>query len=155
MIEDKYFEDYKIGDVVISDTFAITAAEIKAYCKLVGDDHQIHLDPEFCRSQLGIAEVVVPGCLTLAMADSRWAALVTPSDPYSPHYGQDKVRYPNRLLAGEPAYCDFQLKDKHHHNAEYGMLTFETYVKKSDGTVFLFEIDKVLVPFRNPAEALK
>lgn len=150
MIENKYFEDYVIGNVVVSDTFVITDAKVTAYCKLVGDDHQIHLDKEFCREQLGVAEVVVPGCLTLALADSRWAALVTPSKPYSPHYGQDKVRYPNRLLANEPVFCEFKLVEKRKHNDVYGMLTFETYVKKSNGDAVIFEIDKVLVPFRNP-----
>lgn len=150
MIENKYFEDYVVGDVVVSDSFIITEADIQAYCKLVGDDHQIHLDKEFCRKQLGIPEVVVPGCLTLAFADSRWAALVTPSDPYSPHYGQDKVRYPNRLLANETIFCEFKLIEKRKHNDVYGMLTFETYVKKSNGDAVIFEVDKLLVPFRNP-----
>lgn len=151
MIENKYFEDYSVGEVVVSDVFAITDADIRAYCSLLGDNHQIHLDKEFCREQLGIAEVVVPGCLTLAMADSRWAALVTPSKPYSPHYGQDKIRYPNRLLANEPVCCEFKLVEKHGHNDIYGMLTFETYVRKTTGEVVIFEIDKVLVPFRSSA----
>ena len=150
MIENKYFEDYAVGDVVVSDTFVITEADVVAYCRLVGDDHQIHLDKEFCKEQLGVSEVVVPGCLTLAFADSRWAALVTPSNPYSPHYGQDKVRYPNRLLANEDVFCEFELTEKRKHNDVYGMLTFETYVKKSTGEVVIFEIDKLLVPFRNP-----
>ncbi|MER1969099.1 MaoC family dehydratase [Castellaniella sp. GW247-6E4] len=148
MIENKYYEDYEVGELVVSDTFAISTEDVAAYCKLVGDDHKIHLDKEFCKQQLGVDEVVVPGCLTLAMADSRWAALVTPSDPYSPHYGQDKVRYPNRLLANEPIFCEFKLIDKRKHNDVYGMLTFETYVRNLNGDAILFEIDKVLVPFR-------
>ena len=150
MIENKYYEDYVAGDVVVSDRFVLTEQDVANYCKLVGDDHRIHTDKEFCLEQTGIAEVVVPGCLTLAMADSHWSALVTPSSPYSPHYGHDKVRYLNRLLSNETVYCEFKLIEKRPHDRVYGMLVFETYVKKSNGDPVLFEIDKLLVPFRNP-----
>ena len=150
MVENKFFEDYVTGDLVVSDRFAITEEAVANYCALVGDDHKIHTDREFCREQIGVPEVVVPGCLILAFADSRWAALVTPSTPYSPHYGHDKVRYLNRLLSNETVFCEFKLIEKRRHDSVYGMLTFEVYVKKDDGSPVLFNIDKVLVPFKTP-----
>jgi acyl dehydratase len=151
MIENKYFEDYNVGDVVVSDAFTVTEADVTTYCRLVGDNHRIHIDKAFCMEQIGVSEVVVPGCLTLALADSRWATLVTPSSPYSPHYGHDKVRYLSRLLSNESVFCEFRLIEKRQHDNTYGMLIFQTYVKKSTGESVLFEIDKLLIPFREKA----
>jgi acyl dehydratase len=148
MIENKFYEDYAEGDLMVSVPFAITEEEVIRYCILVRDDHKIHTDKEFCFQQIGVSELVVPGCLILALADSRWATLVTPSTPYSPHYGHDKVRYLNRLLSNETVVCEFKLIGKHPHNQTYGMLVFETYVKRTNGDPILFEIDKLLVPFK-------
>ena len=147
MIENKYFEDYHEGEVTLSEEFVISEEDVAIYLKLVGDDHAVHSDKEFCRKQFGTPDLVVPGCLILARADSYWANLVTPSSPYSPHYGQDKVRYLGRLTCAEKVHCEFTLKECRPRDDVYGMLTFETYVKKADGTPVLFELDKVLVPF--------
>jgi acyl dehydratase len=150
MIEDKYFEDYTVGDVVVSEDFSISEQEVETYTKLVRVSHPIHLDKEFCRRQLGRPDLLVPGCLTLAFADAYWANLVTPASPFSPHYGQDRVRYLGRLFCSEVIRCEFKLVDKRPKNDAYGMLTYETYVRKQSGDPILFEIDKVIVPYRNP-----
>ena len=154
MITDRYFEDYVVGEVTRSERFSISEEMVATYLKLVGDDHAVHSYKEFCRRRFGSPDLVVPGCLILALADSYWANLVTPSDPFSPHYGQDKVRYLGRLTCGEEVSCEFTLKESMRKDALYGMLVYETYVKKTDGTPVLYEIDKVLVPFREKQPAV-
>lgn len=149
MVENKYFEDYVIGEIVRSEDFVISEEDVAIYLDLVRDDHAVHSDKEFCLRQFGSPDLVVPGCLVLAMADSYWANLVTPSFPFSPHYGHDKIRYTDRLTCGEIVYCEFKLIEKSTKNKVYGMLSFETYVKKKNGEPIIYEIDKVLVPFRN------
>ena len=42
MIENKYYEDYVAGEVVVSDHFVLTEQDVATYCKLVGDDHRMH-----------------------------------------------------------------------------------------------------------------
>lgn len=146
----KYFEDYKVGDLTITEPFTITDEIIAAYLKIVRDDHAIHNDKAYCLKEFGRADLVVPGMLTLAFADSLWAKLVTPSKPYSPHYGQDKVRYLAPLFGGESVRCEYKIVDMSPRNDTYGMITFETYVKKLDGTAVIFETDKILVPYKEP-----
>lgn len=150
MIIEKYFEDYRVGDLVVSEDFFISEQEVETYVKLVKCDHPIHFDKEFIKKQFGRTNYLVPGCLTLAFADAYWARLVTPASPFSPHYGQDKVRYLSSLFCNEPIRCEFRLVDKGLKNDHYGMLTYETYVKKQNGEPVLFEIDKILVPCRHP-----
>jgi acyl dehydratase len=148
MIVDKYFEDYTVGDTVVSEEFFISDQAVETYVKLVKLEHPIHFDKAFITKQFGRPDYLVPGCLTLAFADAYWAKLVTPASPFSPHYGQDKVRYLGSLFCNEPIHCEFTLADKRLKNDRYGMLTYETYVKKQNGEPILFEIDKVMVPYR-------
>jgi acyl dehydratase len=115
MVEDKYFEDYAVGEITCSEEFSVSEQEVATYLRLVRDAHPIHFDREFCQSQFGRPDILVPGCLTLALADAYWATLVTPASPFSPHYA--------------------------------------TYVKKQNGDPVLYEIDKVMVPYRHPQAA--
>jgi len=149
MVENKYFEDYVVGEIARTEDFVISEEDVANYLDLVGDDHAVHRDKEFCLKQFGSHDLVVPGCLILAIADSYWANMVTPSFPFSPHYGHDKIRYIGRLTCGEIIYCEFKLIEKCAKNTIYGMLSFETYVKKKNGEPIIYEIDKVLVLYRN------
>ncbi len=149
MITDKYFEDYTVGDVFISEEFSISEEEVLTYLKLVRDDHPIHFDRELTKLQFGRSEFLVPGTLTLALADGYCAKLVTPAIPYAPHYGQDKIRYVGKLFCDEVIPCEYKLIGKGRRNDVYGMLTFEIYVKKQNGDPVIYEIDKALVPYRN------
>lgn len=150
MVIDKYFEDFVVGDVVASEEFFISDEAVETYVKIVGLEHYIHFDREFIKKEFGRPDYLVPGCLTLAFVDAYWAKLVSPAVPFSPHYGQDKVRYLSSLFCNERIRCEFKLIDKRLKNDRYGLLTFETYVKRRNGEPVLFEIDKLLVPCRNP-----
>ena len=147
-----YYEDYAVGDLTRSEPFRIGEAQVRAYLAIVGDDHAAHNDRAFCWREFGRPDLVVPGMLTLAFADSLWARLVTPSKPFSPHYGHDRIRYLNPLFTDEEIYCTYELKEKKERDERYGALFFETYVRKTDDTPVIFETDIVLVRFRNSLE---
>jgi acyl dehydratase len=150
MVTDKYFEDFVVGEIVVSEEFTISNRDVEAYARIVRLDRHPHFDLGFIQKEFGRPDYLVPGCLTLAFVDGYWANLVSPAVPFSPHYGQDKVRYLSTLFCNEPIHCEFKLIDKRPKNDRYGLLTFETYVKRQNGEPVLFEIDKLMVPYRNP-----
>jgi acyl dehydratase len=150
MVTDKYFEDFVVGDIVVSEVFTISNRDVETYAKIVRLDRHPHFDLKFIQKEFGRPDYLVPGCLTLAFVDGYWANLVSPAVPFSPHYGQDKVRYLSTLFCNEPIRCEFKLIDKRPKNDRYGLLTFETYVKRQNGEPLLFEIDKLMVPCRSP-----
>jgi acyl dehydratase len=150
MVVDKYFEDFTVGDTVVSEEFFISDQDVETYVKIVRLQHYIHFGREFIKKEFGRTDYLVPGCLTLAFVDAYWAKLVSPAIPFSPHYGHDKVRYLSRLFCNEPIHCEFTLVDKRLKNDRYGMLTYDTYVKRQNGEPVLFEIDKLMVSYRNP-----
>ena len=43
----KYFEEFAVGDVFVTPSRTITAADIRVFADLTGDHNPIHVDPEF------------------------------------------------------------------------------------------------------------
>jgi acyl dehydratase len=48
--EDKYFEDFALGDVMITRGRTIDAADLTAFAGLTGDHYPLHTDEEYARS---------------------------------------------------------------------------------------------------------
>jgi acyl dehydratase len=62
-----YFEEFTIGDEVISPGRTITEADIVAFAALTGDWNQIHTDAEYARST-PFGERIAHGLLGLSVA---------------------------------------------------------------------------------------
>ncbi len=70
----RYFEEFQIGDVVVSAGRTITEADIVSFAGLSGDYNQIHTDAEFARQGM-FGKRVAHGLLGLAMATGLAAQL--------------------------------------------------------------------------------
>lgn len=70
----RYFEEFQIGDVVVSAGRTITEADIVSFAGLSGDYNQIHTDAEFARQGM-FGKRVAHGLLGLAMATGLSAQL--------------------------------------------------------------------------------
>ncbi|GAB4560434.1 MAG: MaoC/PaaZ C-terminal domain-containing protein [Anaerolineae bacterium] len=62
-----YFEEFNIGDEVVSPGRTITEADIVAFAALTGDWNQIHTDAEYAR-QTPFGERIAHGLLGLSVA---------------------------------------------------------------------------------------
>lgn len=63
----RYFEEYQLGDAVVSAGRTITEADVVAFAGLSGDYTQIHTDAEFARQGM-FGQRVVHGLLGLSIA---------------------------------------------------------------------------------------
>jgi 3-hydroxybutyryl-CoA dehydratase len=70
----RYFEEFQIGDVVVSAGRTITEADIVSFAGLSGDYNQIHTDAEFARQGM-FGKRVAHGLLGLSMATGLTAQL--------------------------------------------------------------------------------
>jgi acyl dehydratase len=111
--------------------------------------HPIHLDPALCTERFGKAALLTPGTLLLSVTDGAFASCVSPSTPFCPHYGYDKVRFVNMAFSGDAVSVEFVVKDKAVRNRTYGIVSFQTTVHNQDGATLLAVEDKLAVPFRD------
>lgn len=70
----RYFEEFEVGDTVVSPGRTITEADIVAFAGLSGDYNQIHTDAEFA-SQGMFGQRVAHGLLVLSVASGLAAQL--------------------------------------------------------------------------------
>ncbi len=149
MITGKYFEDFVLGETTTSPDRTITDDGIRLYCETAQIDQPIHKDPQACLAHFGRANLLAPGIMIVGIADAIFSQLVSPAVPYSPHYGYDKIRFIKPVFGGDILHCEFKLAEKRTRDGQYGVLTFETYVKTQDGDPVIFIVDKLLVAYRN------
>jgi acyl dehydratase len=63
----RYFEDFTVGDKVISHGRTVTEADIVAFAALTGDYNPLHCDAEYAKSTI-FGERIAHGLLGLAIA---------------------------------------------------------------------------------------
>jgi 3-hydroxybutyryl-CoA dehydratase len=70
----RYFEEFELGDIVVSASRTITEADIVTFAGLSGDFTQIHTDAEFARQGM-FGQRVAHGLLGLSVASGQAAQL--------------------------------------------------------------------------------
>lgn len=63
----RYFEEFEIGDTMITEEHVVTAKEIMAFARLSGDDNPMHTDPEYTKTHM-FGQPVAHGLLILSLA---------------------------------------------------------------------------------------
>jgi len=63
----KYFEEFLVGEKVITEKRTITEADIMEFARLSGDDNRIHTDAEFSKTTV-FGKQVAHGLLGLSIA---------------------------------------------------------------------------------------
>jgi acyl dehydratase len=62
----RYFEEFEIGDTVVTEEHEVTAEEIMAFARLSGDDNPMHTDPEYAKTHM-FGQQVAHGLLILSI----------------------------------------------------------------------------------------
>ena len=62
-----YFEEFSVGQKVVTEKRTVTEDDIMTFAKVSGDDNRIHTDPEFSRTTI-FGKQVAHGLLGLAIA---------------------------------------------------------------------------------------
>lgn len=62
-----YFEEFEIGDAMVTGEHVVTEEEIMAFARLSGDDNPMHTDPEYTKTHM-FGQQVAHGFLVLSIA---------------------------------------------------------------------------------------
>ena len=63
----RYFEEFEIGDAVVTGEHIVKEEEIMAFARLTGDNNPMHTDPEYAQTHM-FGQQVAHGPLVLSIA---------------------------------------------------------------------------------------
>ncbi|MCX5990734.1 MAG: MaoC/PaaZ C-terminal domain-containing protein [Chloroflexi bacterium] len=129
MAEMKYFEDFNVGDRIVTRGRTITEADIVMFSAFSGDWHPLHTDVEYAK-QGPFKERIAHGFLVLSVASGL---LPLSEIAIIAFYGMDKVRFiaPVRLL--DTIHVEFTAIDKQDRDERGGVITFRETIRNQRG----------------------
>lgn len=108
MDEDRYFEDYVVGEKSTSLGRTITETDIVIHAGQVGDSHPYHMDAEFS-SKAPFGQRIAYGTLVFSIASGFMARSVN-NRLYS--YGYEKIRFVKPVFIGDTIHLEMEIVEK-------------------------------------------
>ena len=137
----KYFEDFTVGEIVVTRARTITETDIVNFAALTGDWYPLHTDVEY--AQKGpFGERIAHGLLILSIANGLMPlydmAIVA-------FYGMDKVRFTAPTKIGDTIHVELEVVEKQDKGDIGGVITLKEYVKNQRGENVALSTKKVLI----------
>jgi len=125
----KHFDDFQIGDKIVTRGRTITEADLVMFSAFSGDWHPLHTDIEYAR-QGPFGERVAHGFLVLSAASGL---LPLSEMAIIAFYGMDKVRFIAPVRLGDTIHVEFETVEKQDRGERGGVVTFEQTIKNQRG----------------------
>ncbi|MBU2623073.1 MAG: dehydratase [Proteobacteria bacterium] len=120
----RYFDDFEIGEKIVTKSRSITEADIVLFSAFSGDWHQLHTDIEFAKKG-PFGERIAHGFLVLAVASGlmplgEMAVLA--------FYGMDKVRFVGPTKIGDTIHVEMEVLEKQE-KEKGGVVSFKSSIR--------------------------
>jgi len=144
-----YFEDFQVGDTIITPARTITETDIVLFAALSGDWHPLHTDAEHTK-QTAYGERIAHGLLTLAISSGLMFRAGEHSVPSSSLalWGVEKVRFVAPTKIGDTLHVEGEIVQLTAIDARRGLITFQQRVVNQRGAEVLTYTSKLLVARR-------
>ncbi len=109
--EDRWFEDYEIGEARTTVGRTITEADIVLHAGQTGDFFPHHMDAEWMKTQPA-GQRIAHGTLILSVAVGMTAGDI---NPQSMSYGYDKIRFIKPVFIGDTITVRAEITEKSDH----------------------------------------
>ena len=146
--DDRYFEDYSVGQRFQSAGRTLTDADIRLYMGATGTDHPNHSDEEYCRAHPILEGVCAPGVLVLGYLDAFTTSTITRYMASSMHYGHDRVRYVKPVYVGDTIHAEIEVVECEARNEEWGLVKLDQRAVNQHGDTVLHNLDVLIVQRR-------
>jgi 3-hydroxybutyryl-CoA dehydratase len=106
-MEKLYFEDYTVGEKMVSPGRTITETDITMFAAFTGDWHQLHTDAEYAK-KTPFGERIAHGMLSLCVGSAlifRLGAHVALPKSFIAFYGMDSVKFLGPVKIGDTIHC--------------------------------------------------
>ena len=109
--EDRWFEDYEIGESRTSVGRTITEADVVLHAGQTGDFFPHHMDAEWMKTQPA-GQRIAHGTLILSVAVGMTASDI---NPQSMSYGYDRIRFIRPVFIGDTITVRAEITEKFDH----------------------------------------
>ncbi len=151
MGDDRFIEDYEIGEERTTTGRTITEADIVLHAGQTGDFYPHHMDAEWCATQ-PFKQRIAHGTLVFSVAIGMAANVI---NPRSMSYGYDRLRFIKPTFIGDTIRVRTTIADKRDYKRpEHGILVEKVDVFKQGGELVLTCEHLHLVERRDAAKAL-
>ena len=130
-----YFEDFQIGQELVTPARTITSADIVNFCCLSGDFNEIHANHEYCKTT-PFGEPIAHGPLVYGIMGGLQYASGINDGTLLALLGIDKWRLLSPVKHGDTIRMHSKVVEvKETSKPDRGVVTFERRCVKQDGTV--------------------
>ncbi|GAB4345679.1 MAG: MaoC/PaaZ C-terminal domain-containing protein [Candidatus Abyssubacteria bacterium] len=137
----KYFDEIKVGDKVVSRGRTITETDLVNFSMFSADWFSLHSDVVYAKNSM-FGERIAHGLLVLSVA----SGLVPLEPEYTiAFYGMDRVRFVNPTLIGDTIHVEGEVIEKEERSEQSGVVTYRQTIKNQRGEDAAVGIMKVLV----------
>jgi 3-hydroxybutyryl-CoA dehydratase len=146
------FEDFRVGDRIVSPGRTITETDIVFFAALTGDWHAAHTDAEWAKHTV-FGERIAHGLLILAIGGGLMFRAGDCAVPRSTIalYAVEKVRFVAPTKIGDTIHVEAEVAQVGAIDAQRGLVTFRHRVVNQRGEEVLVYTSKLLVSRRPPA----
>lgn len=121
----RYFDDFEIGEKIVTKGRSITETDIVLFSAFSGDWHQLHTNIEFAKKG-PFGERIAHGFLVLAVSSG-----LMPLEDMAvlAFYGMDKVRFLAPTKIGDTIHVEMEVVEKQEKNEKRGVVSFLSSIK--------------------------
>ena len=146
--EDRYFEDFTVGDRIRSIRRTIAEGESMQFNSLVMDHHPYVSDALFAEQEGVFGRRLVAGAFVFSLG----LGLAATNCLNSFSYGYDRLRFIKPVFIGDTIYTLRENLSKQVHNVTMGKLRVSYSVFKAEGEQVLYAEHLLTALYRNPAD---
>jgi len=130
-----YYEDFAIGDVVLTPPRAVEPDDVMTFARVSGDFNPLHTDPDFAR-KTPMGQPVAHGLLVLSIATGLSADTGLLTGTALAFLGMDEWKFHAPVFFGDKIQLRWKVTDKRlASNGKSGVLKRHMEILKQDGTV--------------------
>lgn len=137
----KYFDDFQVGDKIITKGRTITEADIVFFAAFSGDWHQLHTNIEFAKEG-PFGERIAHGFLVLSAASGL---IGLEGMAIMAFYGMDQVRFVRPTRIGDTIHLEMEVAEKKERNEKNGLVSLRIKVKNQEDEDLVISIMKLLI----------
>src|SRR5215210_4565481 len=148
MIEERYFEEYKLGAERRLKGPTTTETDVVLHAGQTGDFYPHHMDVEWCKTQ-EFGQRVAHGTLIFSVAVGMSADAV---NPVAFSYGYDRLRFVKPVFIGDTISARVSIAEKREHRRpDHGMVVERLEVVNQRGETVIACDHLLLVQRSNPS----
>jgi acyl dehydratase len=140
----RYFEDFQVGDKIVTRGRTVTEADIVNFAALSGDWYPLHTNIEYAKeTQFG--ERIAHGMLVLSLASGLFSPEYVLNMAFIAFYGMDKVRFTAPTKIGDTIHVELEVMDKQDKDKYGGVVSFRESVKNQKEENVALSVIKFLI----------